>query len=69
MLQTLGTRLGIPAAKLPMNLERVGNTVSSSVPLLLAELEERDALRGKTVLVSGFGVGLSWASNILRFEA
>jgi len=67
MLQTLATRLRIPAEKLPINLERVGNTVSSSIPLLLAELGERGALRGKTVLVSGFGVGLSWASNILRF--
>ena len=69
MLQTLGTRLRIPAEKMPMNLERVGNTVSSSIPLLLAELDEKRALRGKTVLISGFGVGLSWASNILKFEA
>ena len=68
MLQTLATRLRIPADKVPMNLERVGNTVSSSIPLLLAELGEKRALRGKTVLISGFGVGLSWASNILRFQ-
>lgn len=68
MLQTLASRLRIPEEKLPMNLERVGNTVSSSIPLLLAELGDKGALRGKTVLVSGFGVGLSWASNILKFE-
>lgn len=69
LLQTLSSKLGIPAEKLPINLERVGNTVSSSIPLLLAELQEHGTLRGKTVLVSGFGVGLSWASNILKFEA
>jgi 3-oxoacyl-[acyl-carrier-protein] synthase-3 len=68
MLQTLATRLRIPAAKLPINLEQVGNTVSSSIPLLLADLGQNGALRGKTVLISGFGVGLSWASNILRFQ-
>ena len=68
MLQTLTTRLRIPADKVPMNLERVGNTVSSSIPLLLAELGEQELLSGKTVLISGFGVGLSWASNILRFQ-
>jgi 3-oxoacyl-[acyl-carrier-protein] synthase III len=68
MLQTVGTRLRIPAEKMPINLERVGNTVSSSIPLLLAELGEHGALRGKTVLISGFGVGLSWASNILKYE-
>ena len=40
-----------------------GNTVSSSIPILLKKhaLEKKI----KTVLICGFGVGLSWASNIL----
>ena len=67
LLETLGSKLEIPARKMPVNLEKVGNTVSSSIPLLLSEMEDAGSLRGKTVLVSGFGVGLSWASNILRF--
>jgi len=68
LLETLRSKLDIPPAKLPMNIERVGNTVSSSIPLLLAEMGEKGVLRDKTVLISGFGVGLSWASNILRFR-
>lgn len=67
LLETLASKLAIPADKLPINIENYGNTVSSSIPLLLAELQDRKALSGKTVLVSGFGVGLSWATNILRF--
>ncbi len=67
LLETLAAKLAIPPAKLPINIENVGNTVSSSIPLLLAELQDTNALSGKTVLVSGFGVGLSWATNILRF--
>ena len=40
-----------------------GNTVSSSIPLILREM---DPARQRTVVVSGFGVGLSWATTVLR---
>ncbi len=39
-----------------------GNTVSSSIPLILADLDRTAA---PTVMVSGFGVGLGWATTIL----
>ena len=41
-----------------------GNTVSSSIPLLLEKyVLGKDLNR---VLICGFGVGLSWATNILE---
>jgi 3-oxoacyl-[acyl-carrier-protein] synthase III len=40
-----------------------GNTVSSSVPLILAGLDRKAT---QTVLISGFGVGLGWATTILK---
>jgi len=68
LLDHLARHLGLPDEKVPSNVANYGNTVSSSVPLLLAELMmQEDGLAGKKVLVSGFGVGLSWATNILRF--
>lgn len=42
-----------------------GNTVSSSIPLILAGLDRNAA---KTVLASGFGVGLGWATTVLKTE-
>ena len=42
-----------------------GNTVSSSIPMLLSEDLEGIAV-GEKVGVSGFGVGLSWASAIFK---
>ena len=46
-----------------LDLDETGNTVSSTVPLLLiGHLEDPDVRR---ILISGFGVGLSWASSIL----
>jgi len=50
---------------IPCNLEQLGNTVSSSIPIVLAQLIDGDSLPGRNVLVCGFGVGLSWARNIL----
>ncbi|MEZ5643885.1 MAG: ketoacyl-ACP synthase III [Burkholderiaceae bacterium] len=68
MLDSLARRVGIPQDKLLKNMDRYGNTVSSTIPLLLAELDERGALGGRTILLSGFGVGLSWASAVIRFH-
>lgn len=45
-------------------LSKTGNTVSSSIPLLLED-EIRNS-KNKSILISGFGVGLSWATMILR---
>jgi 3-oxoacyl-[acyl-carrier-protein] synthase-3 len=58
----IGERIGA-AEKTPFLAEAVGNTVSSSIPLILAQDGcERDQL----IVVAGFGVGLSWAATVLR---
>jgi len=61
MLENMIKRTGIPADKAPIRLSETGNTVSSSIPLLLEK--ELDNSPG-TILMSGFGVGLSWATAI-----
>jgi 3-oxoacyl-[acyl-carrier-protein] synthase III len=42
-----------------------GNTTSSSIPIALCQLASEGGAVGKNILISGFGVGLSWASTIL----
>ena len=56
-------RLELPRDKVPLNLAGQGNTVSSSVPLLLQGCIDDPALQ--RIVLSGFGVGLSWASCLL----
>lgn len=63
IVDQLAKRLDLPAAKVPVNLAEQGNTVSSSLPLLLQEHLGDSRLR--RILLSGFGVGLSWASCLL----
>jgi 3-oxoacyl-[acyl-carrier-protein] synthase-3 len=69
MLQGLARRAGIPDPKLAVNIDRYGNTVSSTLPLLLEAPLNAGELAGRKVLVSGFGVGLSWATSVLTFDA
>ena len=50
------------------NLETIGNTVSASIPIALKQAEEQGKLkRGDLILLSGFGVGLSWGSALLKY--
>lgn len=62
MLDALQKKLLVPEEKFPRFYESVGNTVSSTIPFVLADLEERGGLRrGMKLVLIGFGVGLSWA--------
>ena len=61
IIDTLQKRLKVEAAKIPFVAEDYGNTVSSSIPLILSDLSGDE----ETVVISGFGVGLSWASTVL----
>ena len=62
MLDSLRARMDLPKEKMVYALRECGNTVASSIPIALEwVLEERP----KTVLISGFGVGLSWATQLL----
>jgi 3-oxoacyl-[acyl-carrier-protein] synthase III len=62
MLDHLRDRLGIEAEKMPVELEECGNTVSSTIPILIDALRRSGRLKpGVRTLLIGFGVGLSWA--------
>jgi len=61
-------KLKLNPAKVPMSIDKFGNTSSVSIPLTIVS-ELKDNLHGKSrVMFSGFGVGLSWATAILNLE-
>jgi len=62
MLDHLRQRLDLDGEKVPEALRDYGNTVSSTIPILMRDLRLSGRLRpGKRTLMIGFGVGLSWA--------
>jgi 3-oxoacyl-[acyl-carrier-protein] synthase-3 len=67
MLDQLRERLGISNQRLPIVLEHVGNTVSSTIPILIDTLRNDGRLkRGMKNMLVGFGVGWSWAGCMWR---
>jgi 3-oxoacyl-[acyl-carrier-protein] synthase-3 len=68
MLEHLRAKMDIPAGKFFVGMEKVGNTVSASIPIALRQAEVAGRLRaGMTVVVVGFGVGLSWGATVVRW--
>lgn len=62
IVDNLAKKMGIDPAKVPFEAAQTGNTVSSSLPLLL---QPRLAAPPPRILLSGFGVGLSWATMVI----
>ncbi len=62
MQEQLQQRLGLGDERMPMLLDHCGNTVSSTIPILIDHMrrEQRLTIGMRNVLV-GFGVGWSWA--------
>ena len=67
MLNFLRKKIKIAPEKFFINMAKVGNTVSNSIPIALADAMRDDKLHGP-VLICGFGVGYSWGGTSLLFE-
>lgn len=68
MIDALQRKIGLPDAKVPRLYKDVGNTVSSTIPFVLASLLDQGKLTGGTrTMLIGFGVGLSWAATSVVF--
>lgn len=67
MLEKLRNKINIPANKFIINLEYIGNTVSSSIPISLNIFSEEKLLNvDSLIMLVGFGVGFSWAASIIK---
>ncbi|MCR5752134.1 MAG: ketoacyl-ACP synthase III [Kiritimatiellae bacterium] len=68
MLDTIRKVNGIPRDKFYIDLEDVGNTVSSTIPIALVRAQKKGVLKpGMKVMLMGFGVGLSWGATVITF--
>ncbi|MBO6252496.1 MAG: ketoacyl-ACP synthase III [Bacteroidaceae bacterium] len=65
MINYLRKLMGIDKERFYVYLEKVGNTVSSTIPIALKEAQKEGKLNGN-VLLAGFGVGLSYGATIIK---
>lgn len=69
MNETIRKKIKIPAEKYPYSIKKYGNTSSASVPLtILSELSDKARAGKLKMMLSGFGVGLSWGSALIETE-
>lgn len=67
MLENLRERMGLSIERLPECMKDVGNTVSSTIPILIDRLQRDGKLRaGMLSMLVGFGVGYSWGGCLWR---
>src|SRR3989339_396512 len=68
MLDYIRRKLKIDDSKFYINIENTGNTVSSTIPIAIAELIKQNKIKkGMKILLAGFGVGYSSAATIVKF--
>jgi 3-oxoacyl-[acyl-carrier-protein] synthase-3 len=69
MNESIRKKLKIDPEKYPYSIGQYGNTSSASIPLtIVAALAEEVSEKELNMLLSGFGVGLSWGSVVLRTD-
>lgn len=67
--QSIAKKLKISIDKVPMNVDRCGNTSAASVPILLDEVNRKGLLKsGDKIVLAGFGSGLTWGVLILTWK-
>ena len=67
IIEAAREKIGIPHEKMPVNIDRFGNSSSGSVGLLLDQLRKAGKCQaGETVMLVAFGGGMTWASGVWR---
>ena len=70
MNETIRKKLKMPKEKVPYSIQKFGNTSSASIPLtIVTELQKECTTSKLELLLSGFGVGLSWGVCNLNLDA
>ena len=68
IIDSAAKRLELPSEKVFINVQKYGNTSGGSIPIALSEAAEQGRLKeGMVVLTVGFGAGLVWGANVIRW--
>ncbi len=60
--------LGVPEEKMPMNIDRWGNTSAGTIPILVDELTRAGKLkRGELNMMLALGAGIHWGCALVRW--
>lgn len=69
ILDKMAKKMKVDRQKFPANMMEYGNTSAASIPILLSECVEKGIIKldgSQTILLSGFGGGLTWGTLIVK---
>ena len=66
IIEATAKRIKLESEKVMMNIEKYGNTTSSTLPLLLADYENK-LKKGDTIIFAAFGGGFTWGAIYLKW--
>jgi len=68
IIQSSMRQLGLPEEKVFVNLQDYGNTSTASIPIALTEALEQNRIQpNDTIVMVGFGAGLTWAGAAIQW--
>jgi 3-oxoacyl-[acyl-carrier-protein] synthase-3 len=68
IIEAVANRLKQPMEKFPTDLEECGNVSAASVPILLDKVNREGIIKsGDTLVMAGFGAGLTWGACVLKW--
>lgn len=68
IIRSAQEKLGLPDERVFVNVDRFGNTSGGSIPIALSEAVQMGKLKeGDLILTVGFGAGLVWGANLIRW--
>ncbi|MEN6439959.1 MAG: beta-ketoacyl-ACP synthase III [Syntrophobacter sp.] len=68
IIKAAARRINLPMEKVLTNIDRYGNTSSASIPIALSEAAAGGRMkRGDTMVLVGFGAGLTWGSCVMKW--
>lgn len=69
IIEAAAAELGLPREKIAINVDRVANTSSASIPIALAQAEADGQLQpGMTVAFAAFGAGFVWGAGVVSWK-
>jgi len=69
IINAAAQRMGLPPEKVFVNVDRYGNTSAASIGIAMVEAIETGRLkRGDLIVTVGFGAGLTWGANVIRWS-
>jgi 3-oxoacyl-[acyl-carrier-protein] synthase III len=68
IIEAAARKLNLPDERIFVNVQKYGNTSAASIPIALDEaMREGRLKKGDTILTVGFGAGLTWAANVIKW--